>query len=112
MNEFVFLIEFNVCCEFKGIFCLVCMVVGLVFKIKYGLLDIIFFDGCCYLIEGVENGFCGVLKIYDWCFFFMVVNKGDVGVGEVFMVGYWLFLDVIIFLEVFCINQVLIMEVL
>ncbi|WP_299813653.1 cyclopropane-fatty-acyl-phospholipid synthase family protein [uncultured Roseibium sp.] len=88
------------------------MASGLALKIRYGSLDVTFPDGRTFLIKGTEDGPRGVLKIHDWRFFRMVVQAGDVGVGEAFMAGYWSSPDVTTFLEVFCINQESMMEVL
>ena len=77
----------------------------LAMNIKYGSLDAEFPDGRVLRIRGKEPGPHGTLMINDWRFFKMVIQGGDVGVGEAYMAGYWTSPDVTTFLEVFCINQ-------
>ncbi len=77
----------------------------LAMNIKYGSLDAEFPDGRVLRIRGTEPGPHGTLMINDWRFFKMVIQGGDVGVGEAYMAGYWTSPDVTTFLEVFCINQ-------
>ena len=77
----------------------------LAMNIKYGSLDAEFPDGRVLRIRGMEPGPHGTLMINDWRFFKMVIQGGDVGVGEAYMAGYWTSPDVTTFLEVFCINQ-------
>jgi cyclopropane-fatty-acyl-phospholipid synthase len=105
MNEPIVLTEKNLRNELKGAPRLARMAAGLALKIRYGSLEIGFPDDRTFLIEGRESGPHGVLLIHDWRFFRMVVQAGDVGVGEAFMAGYWSSPDVTTFLELFCINQ-------
>ncbi|QDG77516.1 cyclopropane-fatty-acyl-phospholipid synthase family protein [Labrenzia sp. PHM005] len=95
----------NIRNELRGVPRLAQIAASLALKIRFGSLEITFPDGRIFLIHGVEPGPKGVLKIHNWRFFQMVVNGGDVGVGEAFMAGYWSSPDVTTFLEVFCINQ-------
>ncbi|WP_298816369.1 cyclopropane-fatty-acyl-phospholipid synthase family protein [uncultured Roseibium sp.] len=104
-SEPIVLTQENLRSELKGTPRLARMAANLAVKIRYGSLEVQFPDGRRYLIEGRENGPHGVLKIHNWRFFRMVVQAGDVGVGEAFMAGYWSSPDVTTFLEVFCINQ-------
>lgn len=105
MNEPIVLTQNNLRTELKGTPRLARMAAGLALKIRYGSLDIGFPDGRSFRIGGREDGPHGVLLIHDWRFFRMVVQAGDVGVGEAFMAGYWSSPDVTTFLELFCINQ-------
>ncbi|MES0882231.1 cyclopropane-fatty-acyl-phospholipid synthase family protein [Roseibium sp. SCP14] len=105
MNEPIVLTSDNFGHEMKGFPRLARMAANLALKIRYGSLQITFPNGRTFLIHGRENGPSGVLKIHDWRFFRMVVQAGDVGVGEAFMAGYWSSPDVTTFLELFCINQ-------
>ncbi|MEM9635638.1 MAG: cyclopropane-fatty-acyl-phospholipid synthase family protein [Pseudomonadota bacterium] len=105
MNEPIVLTSDNFGHEMKGFPRLARMAANLALKIRYGSLQITFPNGRTFLIHGREDGPRGVLKIHDWRFFRMVVQAGDVGVGEAFMAGYWSSPDVTTFLELFCINQ-------
>ncbi|MES0808721.1 cyclopropane-fatty-acyl-phospholipid synthase family protein [Roseibium sp. SCPC15] len=105
MNEPIVLTNDNFGYEMKGFPRLARMAANLALKIRYGALQITFPNGRTFLIHGREDGPNGVLKIHDWRFFRMVVQAGDVGVGEAFMAGYWSSPDVTTFLELFCINQ-------
>lgn len=105
MSEPIVLTKENFRAELKGTPRLAKMAAGLALKIRYGSLEVQFPDGRRFHIKGHENGPHGVLKIHNWAFFRMVVQAGDVGVGEAFMAGYWSSPDVTTFLEVFCINQ-------
>lgn len=105
MSEPIVLTEDNLRRELKGTPRLARMAASLALKIRYGSLEVQFPDGRTFLIEGRETGPHGVLKIHNWRFFRMVVQSGDVGVGEAFIAGYWSSPDVTTFLEVFCINQ-------
>ena len=110
MNEPIVLTGKNLRGALKGTPRLARMAAGLALKIRYGTLEIEFPDGRTFLIHGTEDGPYGVLRIHNWRFFRMVVQAGDVGVGEAFMAGYWSSPDVTTFLEVFCINQESTME--
>ncbi|EAV45015.1 SAM-dependent methyltransferase [Roseibium aggregatum] len=105
MSEPIVLTKDNFRAELKGTPRLAKMAAGLALKIRYGSLEVQFPDGRRFHIKGQEAGPHGVLKIHNWAFFRMVVQAGDVGVGEAFMAGYWSSPDVTTFLEVFCINQ-------
>ncbi|WP_269582263.1 SAM-dependent methyltransferase [Roseibium sp. Sym1] len=105
MSEPIVLTQENLRKELKGMPRLARMAASLALKIRYGSLEVQFPDGRTFLINGRESGPHGVLKIHNWRFFRMVVQGGDVGVGEAFMAGYWSSPDVTTFLEVFCINQ-------
>jgi cyclopropane-fatty-acyl-phospholipid synthase len=105
MSEPIVLTKDNFRTELKGTPRLAKMAAGLALKIRYGSLEVQFPDGRRFHIKGQEPGPHGVLKIHNWAFFRMVVQAGDVGVGEAFMAGYWSSPDVTTFLEVFCINQ-------
>ncbi|GAB4576851.1 MAG: cyclopropane-fatty-acyl-phospholipid synthase family protein [Roseibium sp.] len=105
MNEPIALTQENLRTQLKGTPRLARMAAGLALKIRYGSLEIGFPDGREFQINGRESGPHGVLHIHDWRFFKMVVQAGDVGVGEAFMAGYWSSPDVTTFLELFCINQ-------
>lgn len=105
MSEPIVLTKENFRAELKGTPRLAKMAAGLALKIRYGSLEVQFPDGRRFHIKGPEDGPHGVLKIHNWAFFRMVVQAGDVGVGEAFMAGYWSSPDVTTFLEVFCINQ-------
>ncbi|PVB63629.1 cyclopropane-fatty-acyl-phospholipid synthase family protein [Labrenzia sp. 011] len=112
MNQLIVLTPDNFRDTLRGTSRLVRMAAGLALKIRYGSLEITFPDGRTFLIKGTEEGPHGVAKIHDWRFFRMVVQSGDVGVGEAFMSGYWSSPDVTTFLEVFCINQETMLEAL
>ncbi len=112
MSEPVLLTSENIRHELKGTPRLTRLAASLAVRIRYGSLKITFPDGRSFVIHGQNDGPEGVLKIHDWRFFKMVVQGGDVGVGEAFMAGYWSSPDVTTFLKVFCINQAYIMEVL
>jgi len=112
MNAPIVLTEDNLRSALKGAPRLVRMAARLAMQIRYGSLDITFPDQRRFLIQGRQPGPHGVLNIQDWRFFRMVVQAGDVGVGEAFMAGYWTSPDVTTFLEVFCINQESTMQVL
>jgi len=105
MSEPIVLTKDNLRKELKGTPRLARMAASLALKIRYGSLEVQFPDGRTFQIDGREPGPHGVLKIHNWRFFRMVVQAGDVGVGEAFMAGYWSSPDVTTFLEVFCINQ-------
>ncbi len=105
MSEPIVLTKENFRAELKGTPRLAKMAAGLALKIRYGSLEVQFPDGRRFHIKGQEDGPHGVLKIHNCAFFRMVVQAGDVGVGEAFMAGYWSSPDVTTFLEVFCINQ-------
>jgi cyclopropane-fatty-acyl-phospholipid synthase len=105
MNEPIVLTQVNLRTELKGAPRLARMAASLAVKIRYGSLEISFPDNRRFLIKGREKGPFGVLNIHDWRFFRMVVQAGDVGMGESFMAGYWSSPDVTTFLEIFCINQ-------
>lgn len=105
MSEPIVLTQENLRKQLKGTPRLARMAASLALKIRYGSLIVQFPDGRTFLIKGREDGPDGVLKIHNWKFFRMVVQAGDVGVGEAFMAGYWSSPDVTTFLEVFCINQ-------
>ncbi len=105
MSEPIVLTKENFRAELKGTPRLAKMAAGLALKIRYGSLEVQFPDGRRFHIKVQEDGPHGVLKIHNWAFFRMVVQAGDVGVGEAFMAGYWSSPDVTTFLEVFCINQ-------
>ncbi|MEP3047366.1 MAG: cyclopropane-fatty-acyl-phospholipid synthase family protein [Roseibium sp.] len=112
MSEPIVLTHANVRTELKRSPRLARLAANLALKIRYGSLEITFPDGGCYVIHGMEEGPTGNIKIHNWRFFKMVVQGGDVGVGEAFMAGYWSSPDVTTFLEVFCINQETMIKVL
>ncbi|TYC65874.1 class I SAM-dependent methyltransferase [Stappia sp. BW2] len=105
MSEPIVLTKDNFRAELKGTPRIARMAAGLALKIRYGSLEVQFPNGRRFHIKGLEAGPHGVLKIHNWAFFRMVVQSGDVGVGEAFMAGYWSSPDVTTFLELFCINQ-------
>jgi cyclopropane-fatty-acyl-phospholipid synthase len=105
MSEPIVLTKDNFRAELKGTPRIARMAAGLALKIRYGSLEVQFPNGRRFHIKGLEVGPHGVLKIHNWAFFRMVVQSGDVGVGEAFMAGYWSSPDVTTFLELFCINQ-------
>ena len=105
MSEPIVLTKDNFRAELKGTPRIARMAAGLALKIRYGSLEVQFPNGRRFRIKGLESGPHGVLKIHNWAFFRMVVQSGDVGVGEAFMAGYWSSPDVTTFLELFCINQ-------
>ena len=105
MSEPIVLTPENLRHEMKGVPRLARMAANLALKIRYGTLEITFPDDRKFVVNGREEGPYGILNIHDWRFFRMVVQSGDVGVGEAFMAGYWSSPDVTTFLEVFCINQ-------
>ncbi|MBN9670426.1 SAM-dependent methyltransferase [Roseibium aggregatum] len=105
MSEPIVLTKENLRSELKGMPRLAKMAAGLAISIQFGTLKIEFPDGRAFVIQGQQDGPYGVLVIHDWRFFKMVVQSGDVGVGEAFISGYWSSPDVTTFLELFCINQ-------
>ncbi|TYC50393.1 class I SAM-dependent methyltransferase [Rhodobacterales bacterium] len=105
MSEPIVLTRDNLRAELKGLPRLTKMAARLAVNIRYGTLEITFPDNRAFRINGSESGPYGVLDIHDWRFFKMVVQAGDVGVGEAYMAGYWSSPDVTTFLELFCINQ-------
>ncbi len=74
-------------------------------KLQIGSLEVSLPDERRYLFKGMEPGPAAVLEIHDWKFVTMVVQEGDVGVGEAFMAGYWSSPDITTFLELFCLNR-------
>ncbi|WP_289034002.1 cyclopropane-fatty-acyl-phospholipid synthase family protein [uncultured Roseibium sp.] len=74
-------------------------------KLQIGSLMVTVPDGRQYLFKGTEPGPAAEVVIHDWKFVNMVLQGGDVGVGEAFMAGYWSSPDTTTFLELFCINR-------
>jgi len=74
-------------------------------KLQIGSLLVTVPDGRQYLFKGTEPGPAAEVVIHDWKFVNMVLQGGDVGVGEAFMAGYWSSPDTTTFLELFCINR-------
>lgn len=74
-------------------------------SLRYGSLTVTFPDSRAYKLTGTEPGPAAVLDVHDWRFARMVVQGGDVGVGEAYMAGYWSSPDVTSFLELFCVNR-------
>ncbi len=74
-------------------------------KLQIGSLEVSLPDERRFLFKGMEPGPAAVLEIHDWKFVTMVVQEGDVGVGEAFMAGYWSSPDITTFLELFCLNR-------
>ncbi|MBD8889929.1 SAM-dependent methyltransferase [Roseibium litorale] len=74
-------------------------------SLRYGRLKVTTPDGRAFLFEGQEAGPSAELNVHDWRFPKMVIQGGDVGVGEAFMAGYWSSPDITTFLELFCINR-------
>jgi cyclopropane-fatty-acyl-phospholipid synthase len=105
MSEPIVLTHDTLRTALKGAPRLARMAASLAVNIRFGTLNVHFPDGRAFRIEGKEAGPEAVLKIHNWRFFRMVVQAGDVGVGEAFMAGYWSSPDVTTFLELFCINQ-------
>jgi len=105
MSEPIVLTHDTLRTALKGAPRLARMAASLAVNIQFGRLIIHFPDGRIFRIEGKEAGPEAVLKIHNWRFFRMVVQAGDVGVGEAFMAGFWSSPDVTTFLELFCINQ-------
>lgn len=105
MSEPVVLTRDNLHAALKGAPRLTKIAARLAVNIRHGSLEVSFPDGKSFLIRGSDPGPYGVLIVHDWRFFKMVVQAGDVGVGEAFMSGYWSSPDVTTFLELFCINQ-------
>jgi len=78
---------------------------NLLLSLKYGSLVVCLPNGRTYQIRGAEPGPDAHLNIHDIRFARMVVQSGDVGVGEAYMAGYWSSPDITTFLELFCINR-------
>ncbi|MBO6755408.1 MAG: class I SAM-dependent methyltransferase [Roseibium sp.] len=78
---------------------------NLLLSLQYGSLQVTLPDGRIFIVEGQEPGPDAVLDVHDMRFVRMVVQGGDVGVGEAYMAGYWSSPDVTTFLELFCINR-------
>ncbi|MBD8875694.1 SAM-dependent methyltransferase [Roseibium polysiphoniae] len=74
-------------------------------KLQIGSLMVTVPDGRQYLFKGTEPGPAAEVVIHDWTFVNMVLQGGDVGVGEAFMADYWSSPDTTTFLELFCINR-------
>lgn len=74
-------------------------------SLRYGSLTVTLPDGRVYKLAGTEPGPVAILDVHDWRFARMVVQGGDVGVGEAYMAGYWSSPDVTSFLELFCVNR-------
>ncbi|WP_417668876.1 class I SAM-dependent methyltransferase [Roseibium sp.] len=74
-------------------------------KLHLGSLLVTVPDGRQFLFEAKTAGPNAELEIHDWAFINMVVQDGDVGVGEAFMAGYWSSPDITSFLELFCLNR-------
>ncbi|MFD1694080.1 SAM-dependent methyltransferase [Roseibium aestuarii] len=73
--------------------------------LRHGRLLVTAPDGRRFLFEGREAGPSAELHVHDWRFARMVIQGGDVGVGEAFIAGYWSSPDITTFLELFCINR-------
>ncbi|MBO0344608.1 SAM-dependent methyltransferase [Roseibium limicola] len=80
--------------------------------LQYGSLRVTTPDERVFIFEGNEPGPQGEVEVTDWRFAKMVVQGGDVGVGEAFIAGYWSSPDITTFLELFCINREAASEVL
>ncbi|MEP0235376.1 cyclopropane-fatty-acyl-phospholipid synthase family protein [Roseibium sp.] len=81
-------------------------------KLQIGSLLVTVPDGRQYLFKGTEPGPAAEVVIHDWKFVSMVLQGGDVGVGEAFMADYWSSPDTTTFLELFCINRDAMLEAL
>ena len=85
---------------------------NLIMSLKYGSLTVRLPNGKSYLIRGEKPGPDADLTIHDLRFAKMVVQSGDVGVGEAYTAGYWSSPDVTTFLELFCVNREATLEAL
>lgn len=85
---------------------------NLIMSLKYGSLTVRLPNGKSYLIRGEQAGPDADLTIHDFRFAKMVVQSGDVGVGEAYTAGYWSSPDVTTFLELFCVNREATLEAL
>ncbi|WP_417689626.1 class I SAM-dependent methyltransferase [Roseibium sp.] len=74
-------------------------------RLHLGTLLVSVPDGRTFRFEGKAPGPEAELTIHDWKFLNMVIDDGDVGVGEAFMAGYWSSPDITSFLELFCLNR-------
>jgi len=104
MTEPVFLNRENAKKVLAGLPRVTRMGFNLLLALKYGSLTVTLPDGRSFLVKGHEPGPEAILLIHDMKFVRMVVQGGDVGVGEAYMAGYWSSPDVTTFLELFCVN--------
>ena len=69
-------------------------------------------NGRRFFFNGQNPGPHAQLIIHDWTFVNMVIQEGDVGVGEAFMAGHWSSPDITTFLELFCLNRDAVLQAL
>lgn len=86
-------------------------VFGLFEMIAAGRLDVTTPDGRAWRFEGAREGPRAALHVRDFAFA-RAAARGDIGVAESYMRGDWDTPDLTAFLELFCVNQPVVAELL
>jgi cyclopropane-fatty-acyl-phospholipid synthase len=88
------------------------LALGFASRLKRGTLDVTLLDGRVMRFGGGEPGPAAAMTLHSYGFASRLINSGDIGIAEAYLLGDWDTPDLTQFLYLFCVNHDLIQAML
>jgi cyclopropane-fatty-acyl-phospholipid synthase len=88
------------------------LALGFASRLKRGTLDVTLLDGRVMRFGGAEPGPAAAMTLHSYGFASRLINSGDIGIAEAYLLGDWDTPDLTQFLYLFCVNHDLIQAML